>query len=185
MTIHGNDRVIAADKWERSARGANAEVTGSFGQQQVSNYLAKHNITHEVIQNRLTKVRGKWVGTKKVIGDIFAVRGAFVDGPPMAAKLGRAVVIEVKTHDVDRLKFSIFAKHQVDRLNQWTYEGALCMVAWVRLRPSIEVRFMRWSALEAGNSYDWTFATAEHLLACGALGIPPNDWQALNPKAAP
>lgn len=176
----------------RSAAGRRSELIGNFGQQQVSQYLAKHNVTHEVIQNRLTKVKGKWIGTKKVIGDIFAVRGGYVAIPNAAGtlsehKIGRAVVIEIKTRDSDTelLNYSIFAKHQIERLNRWTYEGALCLVAWVRLRPSVEIRFMRWTQLAAGHSYGWEYASIEHPLACGALGIPPNDWQALNPKAAP
>lgn len=184
------DRGDAIAKALRSAAARRSEIGGNFGQQQVSGYLTKHGVVHEIIQNRLTKVKGKWIGTKKVIGDIFAVRGAHIENPDGTLSkhlLGRAVVIEVKTRDSDteRLVYSVFAKHQVERLNLWTATGALCLVAWVRLHPTVEIRFLRWYALQPGRGYDWNFADAEHALACKVLCIPPNDWTTLNPKAAP
>jgi len=171
------------EKEQRSAAARRSEITGNFGQQQVSGYLAKHGISHEIIQHRLTKVDGKTIGKKAVIGDIFGIISN-----PAAGHYGRALVVEVKVEDFIKLEYSRLAKHQVEKFREWHDRGALILVAWVRLKPCVEIRFIEWGAdhfFRPGVAIHWDNATSAHRIACASLGIPPNDWQALRPKAAP
>lgn len=75
----------------------------------------------------------------KVLGDIFGVQ----DG------CGRAVLVEVKHDDGDRLSLSELKPHQRDNLLRWHRRGALCCVAWVRFKPAVEVLFIHYPSVTA------------------------------------
>jgi len=68
---------------------------------------------------------------KKVSGDFIA----------MEPETARLVHIEVKHRQADRLPWSVFEDHQIEKMNAKTEDGALCLVLWVR---GMEIKSLRW-----------------------------------------
>jgi len=73
----------------------------------------------------------------KVLGDLFGVQ----------QPSGRAILVESKHDDGDRLSLSELKDHQRSNLLRWHRAGALCFVAWVRFEPVVEVCFIHFPSV--------------------------------------
>jgi penicillin-binding protein-related factor A (putative recombinase) len=78
---------------------------------------------------------------KKIIGG-FAREKTSGDFHAMEPGTSRYTHIEVKNRQSDRLPWSVFKKHQVDKLNAKSIDGAICLVIWVRL--PLDVKSIVW-----------------------------------------
>lgn len=81
----------------------------------------------------------------KVLADIFG-----------ALKGGRALLIEVKHEEEERLSWSRLDDHQVNNLRRWASTGAFVAVAWVR---GLDIALIQWPAPSGlwapGNRLTW------------------------------
>ena len=69
---------------------------------------------------------------------------------------GRALLIEIKHEEADRLSWARLDDHQVENLRRWASKGAFVAVAWVR---GLDIALIEWPAPSGlwgpGNRLSW------------------------------
>ena len=124
----------------------NNKKAGNEAEKMVLAKLRESGAICEIIETkmRIGRVGGRVIlipdsGTK--LGDIYGVMS------------GKALLVEVKNHDEDKLQYSILKDHQHENMRKWTAAGGMAMIGWVRgTRISLFVYPMGW---RPGTSCHW------------------------------
>lgn len=129
----------------------NNKRAGNKAEQAVLEKLQAQGAVAEIIETkmRLGRVGGRAIlipDSGKKLGDIFGVMS------------GKALLVEVKDHDEERLQYSVLKDHQHENMRKWAAAGGLSMIGWVRgSRICLFVYPMGWLP---GSSCHWETANA-------------------------
>jgi hypothetical protein len=136
-------------------RGKRNQHIGNYCQNQVLNALRSMGVTCEPLHNQWIVHRCH--KTRRIIS---AHQGEKIIADIAGVYRGRSILVEVKHEDGDTLSLSRIDVAQRPKLDAWRVNESSVHVAWVRLVPAIEIRWIFWRdpAWLLGSPFPWNMA---------------------------